>query len=110
MLPGAEELRRSWGCDKATADPIAWFECPECDGQMPSCPTCRGDSKGVPLHRCPSKIVPPEALEVFELVRVFELGVLPAKGGLWDQAATFVDAITWALCEREKYRERAEQE
>jgi len=47
---------------------------------------------------------------VFDLVHVLELGILPAEGGLWDQSATFVDAITWVLCEREKYREREAQQ
>lgn len=69
---------------------------------------------GESLRRCPSRLVPDWCWDWLILYRNYDRGVLPEAGGLLDQGAAFVDAMTVIdgqvaeLRERERLRAEAE--
>lgn len=95
-------MRALFGCDGATRDP--WFIiCPACGGG--GCDDC---TEGQMLfHRCPGHEMSGHEAEVISTwALVFKHRTWPAAGGLDDQAAWFVDAVTFLDKERAAYNER----
>lgn len=95
-----QELRRKWGCDEPLerAAATVTLACMFCGGEDDDCPECAGTNE-VPILRCPNALVRQVHRDaVFAAMRA-ERGLLPAAGGVHDQAATFVEALP--LLERE---------
>lgn len=110
---GGESLRRTWGCDRAAPAPIFSMTCPRCSGHDADCPepdfdletgANRGGCGGmgeVHVYRCPASQVTQDAAEVARAYAHYESsGVLPDPGGLWDQAASLIDAFDIIGAER----------
>lgn len=98
------ELRRRWGCDEPTAEPVFHLRpCPFCQGQREDCPSCQGTNQ-MPIHRCPHKLATRRELDVVHGCALVECGVLPDPGGWHDQPATFVAAHPIVMHEIEHWR------
>jgi len=90
-----DSVRRGWGCDSEAPTPFAYLECWRCLGYDPECEVCKGDQRGVPMVDCPFRILPQSISKVVPLFGDFRNGLLPAPGGLLDQAGTFVQAARY---------------
>jgi len=87
-------LRRKWGCDGPTALPEhrAVISCLDCAGRDPACKSCQGSNR-VELLECPWRLIEPKHRSAVDAALQAEHGMLPAAGGVHDQAATFVQAL-----------------
>jgi hypothetical protein len=98
------ELRKRWGCDEPAADPVTSIApCFLCHGRQPDCPECHGENE-IPIRTCPRRTIRSEHRTACLLVLELENGLLPAPGGLLDQAQTFVDAMPLLINELEHWR------
>jgi hypothetical protein len=77
----------------ATPHPQLWIPCPACLGEEAKCDRCNGSGREA-VHRCPLAIADPSAQEACTACAFMESGILPAAGGLYDQAALFVEALS----------------
>lgn len=68
--------------------------CFVCHGADEDCPECKGENR-IELAGCPRKCIRPEHEDAIGATLRLELGILPAPGAWFDQAATFVQA--WPL-------------
>jgi hypothetical protein len=93
------EIRKQWGCDEPTAEPLFWLEpCPFCAGKQQACAHCDGTNK-VAMHRCPNALATQVERDMLTAAALVEHGVLPEEGGFQDQAATFCQAYPLAMQE-----------
>ena len=104
--PGNDELRRRWGCDAETAEPVTYLECTECTGGEAGCPHCRGDRLGIPDRRCLWQLREASAWQACQLAELLALGIPPVQGGWLDQSAALTDAIRFAAHLRTKLLEK----
>lgn len=74
-----------------------------CHGDRADCPECAGTNE-IPILRCPNAIVQRVHRDAVLAATQVEHGILPAAGGLFDQAATFVDALPLLLRELVHWR------
>lgn len=81
------ELRADWGCDAKAERALAAVTCAACDGN--GCDACERTGQ-VKLYRCPTSHNTREIASAFEALAWTEKGVLPVRGGLCDQSASFV--------------------
>lgn len=87
------EIRTRWGCDADSEYPQLWILCPRCLNERPhGCERCKGEGREA-VHRCPLAIQDARAAEACTAAVLAEQGILPVAGGLYDQAATFIESL-----------------
>ena len=126
-LPGAEDLRRRWGCDAPAkkevfrtscpkcygfgVEPLGWFDFDEGTGCGKPCPVCDGSAE-VRQYRCPGSVL---TAEINEVVGYYidwkETGQYPAGGGTLHQPCTLYRAFQLlrseeARIERERLKKK----
>lgn len=89
-------MRKQYGCDEDTEQPVYEVTCWSCKGFDPQrrCKTCGGRTT-LPMHRCPGRCRTPATLDVLRAHRWLKRGVLPVPGGYLDQSHTFLEAVEW---------------
>lgn len=119
--PRCGDLRKQWGCDAPTDEPVFSITCGVCNGN--GCPPHEGewtdpnrapcDGGHVRYYRCMSAILahaPQWLLDFLDAYRMLDQhGVLPVAGGYMNQTALFADACSvlssevgdWARLESE---------
>jgi hypothetical protein len=103
------ELRRQWGCDEPTAEPVVFLDpCPWCEAKRDDCEHCGGSGKA-PVHRCPHALVTRDELELVQACALVEQGHLPERGGWQDQPAAFVQAYPLVMREVQHWRRVAQE-
>ncbi len=104
--PGAEQLRRDWGCDEPAPNPTIEIACPRCSGHDPDCPRCvRGIRR---LYRC-GQFYLNGVGDVLRAYSMVELGILPDPGGWVDQSAALIDAFDLIRAERGRVQQEEER-
>ncbi|HSZ58506.1 MAG TPA: hypothetical protein VK797_22760 [Tepidisphaeraceae bacterium] len=88
--------------------------CLECGGQGTSgfdqngervCPRCGGRRfEAERLTACPLDFVTPDVWEILNLLPDFKAGRYPAAGGLYDQAAIFLEAIEFVRQQEQMHK------
>ena len=100
----SESLRKQWGCDSPTAEPMFWINpCPWCNGGTDHCTHCEGDGR-IGIHRCPNTMATKKHVELVGAIMMVEQGILPDPGGWQDQATLFVQAYPLIANEVNKTR------
>lgn len=101
------DKRKQWGCDEPAAEAVMQISpCFVCHGDRDDCAECRGTNE-IPIFTCPNRLVRRVHQDAVLAVVQMESGVLPAPGGLYDQAATFVDALPLLMREIAHWRQVA---
>lgn len=79
--------------------------CDACDGSGVGCGRC-GSTGWIDYEGCPADLLTEEVLRLFEVRNWAELGVLPVFGGLLDQTAIGIIAVSYlrSRIEMEKNR------
>lgn len=108
MCRTSPESRRAWGCDEPAPVPQMRLQCYECEGRAADCDECNGTGV-VELYRCPNTYVGPIHRDACRAAVHIENGLVPGAGGLFDQPATFVDAVELVRAEMHEYEERAQE-
>lgn len=109
--PGAEALRDMDGCDVSqrfgtpTSDakgklfpeyeghfPRISITCTVCAGRDHGCKVCRGSGEE-PVFQCPGSVCDGYTSEVMRAYQDYKNGIMPDEGGMYSQAAPFVDLV-----------------
>lgn len=99
--------RRTWGCDEPAAEAVTRITpCYACQGMRDDCDECRGTNE-VDVFECPNRLVHREHQDAVLAIVQMEHGILPAPGGLYDQSATFVEAVPLLMREVAHWRDVA---
>lgn len=62
------------------------------------------------MDRCPMEYLDPGAVGLFRFFRFWQMGWLPNAGGIFDQPATFIEAMEYLMTQVAKAeRERADE-
>lgn len=108
--PEFADRRRTWGCDEKTRAPlfaVPCHACPDTRYPEPGCTVC-GATGWRQVHRCPMPAVAGAAHVARAVLAAEQVGILPAKGGWFDQTASFeramvmVGVVRGAFAERDK--------
>lgn len=100
------EVRETWGCDHATAEPVFEIECLLCDGSG-----CDGCDDGVmAFHRCPRATLreaDPEGrlTDAIRAYRQQQQGRYPRDGGYLDMPAGYIESLDVIDREIERVKE-----
>ncbi|MCK9603572.1 MAG: hypothetical protein M0R66_04355 [Candidatus Omnitrophica bacterium] len=62
----------------------------------------------MPIFRCPGRSVPRIAWEICRDYVLLDAGIMPAPGGLLDQAAGWIQAVGFIGRERAKYLKKSD--
>lgn len=91
--------RREWGCDEEAAYGVFRTTCPVCSGSDPECKRCEG-SGTAEYKRCPQSMIDAETRAFMHTFAAYSRhGLLPAPGGVNDQAAGWWRAVRVAELE-----------
>lgn len=73
--------------------------CPRCDGYDPKCLTCDGRGEKH-IYRCPASMMTSDVSRFVRAYVAYDKGMLPSGGGLDEQAASFIHAVSVFTAER----------
>ncbi len=111
---GSTELRAAWGCDEPADEPVFRTTCAHCDGNKvvvadALCLACKGTGKK-DHYRCMTAVMCESRIQrrrVQQLLTAYQAydahGVLPARGGLLNQTASFMEGCSIIDSERGRW-------
>lgn len=78
--------------------------CPRCGGDKTiagqPCDLCKGRGDQW-MYRCPAALADPEIRGLARAYGAYQVGVLPDPGGLYDQSACFIHALSVFAAEKD---------
>ena len=102
------QRRARWGCD-GPCDPSLRYriDCVRCPPTRPrkQCRECHGTGY-IEYDRCPFQVVPDDVWDICTSADLLQNSILPGEGGFADQAAKWLDAVTFVLREKAQWDER----